>query len=190
MPFLPRIPSFLRNLTRRRKVEQDLADEVSSYVDLSTQRKMKEGLAEPEARRAALVAFGGIEQVKEQVREVRLGRFLETRWQDLRFAFRTLRKSPVFSLPSRSFWRWESEARRSCSRLLTQSCWKVRLTRRPIGSSCFGSAFRRRITSHFQRMSLAPGKNRLNFSKRFPATWEMGSRSLESASPLFALASR
>ncbi len=40
MPFLPRIPSLLRNLMRRRKVEQDLADEVSSYVDLSTQRKM------------------------------------------------------------------------------------------------------------------------------------------------------
>src|SRR5476649_1393654 len=75
MPFLPRIPSLLRNLMRRRKVEQDLADEVSSYVDLSTQRKMKEGLNEPAARRAALVEFGGIEQVKEQVREVRLGSF-------------------------------------------------------------------------------------------------------------------
>ena len=93
-----RAVSLLRNLTRRRKVEQDLADEVSSYVDLSTQKKMKEGLDEPAARHAALVEFGGIEQVKEQVREVRLGRFLETRWQDLRFAFRTLRKSPVFSL--------------------------------------------------------------------------------------------
>jgi putative ABC transport system permease protein len=98
MPFLPRIPSFLRNLARRRKVEQDLADEVSSYVDLSTQRKVNEGLSEADARRAALVEFGGIEQVKEQVRDIRLGHFLETRWQDLRFGSRTLRKSPVFSL--------------------------------------------------------------------------------------------
>jgi predicted permease len=98
MPFFPRIPSFLRNLTRRREVEQDLADEVSSYVDLATQRKMKEGLSEQDARRAALVDLGGIEQVKEQVRDARLGHFLETRMQDLRFAFRTLRKAPVFSL--------------------------------------------------------------------------------------------
>jgi predicted permease len=98
MPLFARIPKFLRNLTRRRKVEQDLADEVSSYVDLSTRKKMSEGLDEPEARRAALVDFGGVEQVKEQVRDVRLGHFLETRWQDLRFAFRSLRKAPAFSL--------------------------------------------------------------------------------------------
>jgi putative ABC transport system permease protein len=98
MSFLSRLSSLFRNLTRRRKVERDLADEVNSYVDFSTQRKVKEGLSETEARRAALVEMGGAEQVKELVREVRLGHFLETRWQDLRFAFRTLRKSPVFSL--------------------------------------------------------------------------------------------
>jgi putative ABC transport system permease protein len=93
-----RIFAFFRNLTRRRKVEQDLADEVSSYVDLSTQRKMREGLSETDARRAALVDLGGAEQVKEQVRDVRMGHFIETRLQDVRFAFRTLRKAPVFSL--------------------------------------------------------------------------------------------
>jgi putative ABC transport system permease protein len=93
-----RILAFLRNVVRRRKVEQDLADEVSSYVDLSTQRKMKEGLNETDARRAALVELGGAEQVKEQVRDVRMGHFIETRLQDVRFAFRTLRKAPVFSL--------------------------------------------------------------------------------------------
>jgi putative ABC transport system permease protein len=98
MPFFRRIPKFLRNITRRREVEQDLADEVSSYVDLATQRKMREGLGETDARRAALVELGGAEQVKEQVRDVRLGHFLDTRLQDVRFAFRTLRKAPVFSL--------------------------------------------------------------------------------------------
>jgi putative ABC transport system permease protein len=93
-----RISAFFRNVARRRKVEQDLADEVSSYVDLATQRKIKEGLSETEARRAALVELGGAEQVKEQVRDVRMGHFIETRLQDVRFAFRTLRKAPVFSL--------------------------------------------------------------------------------------------
>jgi predicted permease len=95
---LTRIGSLCRNLTRRRKVEKDLSDEVRSYLDLSTQRKIEEGLSEAEARRAALVELGGTEQVKELVREARLGHFLETRLQDVRFAFRTLRKAPVFSL--------------------------------------------------------------------------------------------
>jgi predicted permease len=92
-----RISAFFRNLTRRHKVEQDLADELSSYVDLSTQRKMKEGLNEIDARRAALIELGGAEQVKEQVREARLGYWLETFLKDLRFGFRSLCKSPGFT---------------------------------------------------------------------------------------------
>ncbi|HEY2139679.1 MAG TPA: ABC transporter permease [Chthoniobacterales bacterium] len=98
MPVRSRIASFVRNLTRRRRLEQELADEVSAYVELSTAKKIKEGLNETDARRAALVNLGGAEQVKELVRDVRAGHFVETRVQDLRFAFRTLRKSPVFAL--------------------------------------------------------------------------------------------
>lgn len=91
------LAAFRRNLFRRGKVERDLAEEVDSYLALSTDAKVRDGLDEAAARRAATVELGGVEQVKEQVREVRAGHFLETRWQDLRFAFRTLRKSPVFS---------------------------------------------------------------------------------------------
>src|SRR2546423_9817276 len=98
MSLLSRIASLFRNLTRRRDVEHDLAAEVNSYVDLATQQKVRRGLSEPEARREALVEFGGAEQVKELVREARLGHFFETRMQDVRYAFRSLRKAPVFSL--------------------------------------------------------------------------------------------
>src|SRR5437763_7098606 len=98
MSLLTRFSRLFRNLTRRRTVERDLADEVSAYVDLSTQRKMKEGLSETEARRAALVELGGTEQVKELVRHARTGHFIENRLQDVRYAFRTLRKAPMFSL--------------------------------------------------------------------------------------------
>jgi len=98
MSLLPRIFSLLRNLTRRGDVERDLAAEVNSYVDLATQKKMSQGLDESDARRAALVELGGAEQVKELVRDARAGHFFETRMQDLRFAFRTLGKAPVFSL--------------------------------------------------------------------------------------------
>ncbi len=98
MPLIPRLASFCRNLTRKANFERDLSDEVGSYLELLTRAKMKEGLSENEARRAAAIELGGSEQVKEQVREIRLGHFLETRGQDLRFAFRSLRRSPVFSL--------------------------------------------------------------------------------------------
>ena len=98
MSFLTRIASLFQNLTRRRKVEQDLADEVSSYVDLSTERKMKEGLSQTEAHRAALVELGGAEQVKELVRESRAGFAFETFLMDLRYAVRSLLNNPGFTL--------------------------------------------------------------------------------------------
>ncbi len=79
-------------------MERDLSDEIGSYVELATARKIRDGLSEAEARRAAMIELGGVEQVKEEVRGVHAGHFLETRAQDLRFAFRTLRKSPIYSL--------------------------------------------------------------------------------------------
>ena len=89
-----RIVSLFRNLLRRSTVEQALDEELQSSVELLTEEKMNEGLSPPEARRQALIELGGVEQVKEQVRAIRLGGFLETLARDLRFAARALAKSP------------------------------------------------------------------------------------------------
>jgi predicted permease len=86
-----------RNTTRKDQVERELADEVRGFVELLTEKNMKQGMNETDARRAALVELGGAEQVKENVREVRLGHFLETRARDVRFALRSLGKAPLFS---------------------------------------------------------------------------------------------
>jgi putative ABC transport system permease protein len=92
-----RILSLFRNLVRKRAVEQELNDELGSSLEILTQEKMKQGLSQSEARREALIELGGIEQVKEEVRAVRVGRILEEFARDVRFAFRTLAKSPGFT---------------------------------------------------------------------------------------------
>ena len=58
---------------------------------------MKEGWPRAAAQRQGLIELGGIEQVKEEVRAIRFGHFLEDFTRDLRFAFRTLAKSPGFT---------------------------------------------------------------------------------------------
>ncbi|MDQ3650646.1 MAG: ABC transporter permease [Acidobacteriota bacterium] len=96
-PLLPRFLSLWRNLFHKDDVEQELTEEVSAYLELLIETKIKEGLKPEAARRAALIELGGMEQVKESVREVRMGHHLETVWQDIRYGVRTLLKHKGFT---------------------------------------------------------------------------------------------
>ena len=93
-----RIGSLLRNSTRKDEVDRELTEEVGSYVELLVEKKMKEGMNGKEARRAAMVEVGGIEQVKEEVRAGRTGFAIETFFQDIRYGLRSLLKKPGFTL--------------------------------------------------------------------------------------------
>jgi putative ABC transport system permease protein len=98
MPLLPRLSSLWRNLFRKARTEQELTEELDAYLEMLIEQKIKEGLSPEEARRAALIELGGREQVKEKVREARMGHQLETIWQDLRYALRMLLKNPIITL--------------------------------------------------------------------------------------------
>lgn len=90
--------SLFRNLLRRTRRERDLDDEVNACIDLLMEESKAAGLPEEEARLAAYRRFGGPEQVKDAVRDVRAGEQFQRCWQDLRYAARTLRKSRGFSI--------------------------------------------------------------------------------------------
>jgi predicted permease len=97
MPIRPRLVSLWRNLFEKDRVEQELTEEIHAYVEMLIETKIKQGLQPSEACRAAMIETGGVEQVKESVREVRMGQTLEAIWQDLRYGIRMLVKYPGFT---------------------------------------------------------------------------------------------
>lgn len=97
MPFLASAKSFIRNLFRRDRADRDVDEELHSYLDLLTQEKIASGLNPIEAHRLARIDLGGLEQVKEDVRDVRMGAFFDSAAQDIRFALRTLSRAPAFT---------------------------------------------------------------------------------------------
>jgi putative ABC transport system permease protein len=89
--------SLARHLRRRRHIEQDLDEEVRAHLELLVDQRRGTGLDEAAARRAGLLELGGIGQVKDAVRDVRRGVWLEQVWRDLQYAARMLRRAPLFS---------------------------------------------------------------------------------------------
>lgn len=97
MALLKQITAALRTLLHRREADREMDDELREFIEASAAEKMKSGLRREEALRAARVEMGSTESVKEDVRAVGWETALETFWQDIRFAFRILRKNPGLS---------------------------------------------------------------------------------------------
>ncbi len=97
MVLLSRIRSLLLNLLNRARVERELDEELRAALDVLVDEHVQRGVSPAEARRVALLELGGIESVKEQVRDARSGSFIEAVAQDVHYAARVLRRSPLFA---------------------------------------------------------------------------------------------
>jgi len=81
----------------RRRWESDLDEELASHLQLHIDDNLRAGMPPDEARRAALVALGGMAQTRERVGDRRGLPWLEAAARDVRYASRTLRRSPGFT---------------------------------------------------------------------------------------------
>lgn len=92
-----RLRAALRDLLRKRQVETDLDMEIGSYVDAVTEEKIEKGIPAAEARRQALAEAGGLEQIKQAVRDQRASTTIESIVQDIHYALRQMRHNPAFA---------------------------------------------------------------------------------------------
>lgn len=97
MSWASRVAARVRGLFGHKRLERELDDEVRFHLAMQIEDNLKAGLNPTDARYEALRSFGGIEPMKELYRERRSFAMIETAVQDLRYALRTLGRSPGFT---------------------------------------------------------------------------------------------
>jgi putative ABC transport system permease protein len=94
MTLWSRLRYWLRAITRRSRVENEMDVELRFHVETRAEDLMRGGMAREEALRRARMEFGGVDLAKEECRDARGGNFFDTLFRDLRYGARTLLRSP------------------------------------------------------------------------------------------------
>jgi predicted permease len=97
MRWLRGIAHRIKMLSAKSREERELDEEIQFHLEQDIARNVAAGMHVVEARRQALLRFGGVENTKEQVRDETGVRWVADVIQDVRFALRSLRKTPVFA---------------------------------------------------------------------------------------------
>jgi len=90
--------NWIPNLFRRRKLYDDLTEEIRLHIEERAEQLIAAGISPAEAEREARLAFGNKTVLEERSREVWQWATLESTWADVRIAMRQLRRSPSFTV--------------------------------------------------------------------------------------------
>jgi putative ABC transport system permease protein len=97
MRWVYNLPLRLRSLFRKDRVEQELSDELRFHLEILTEETVGRGMTSKEARYTALRELGGVDQIKEECRDMRRVNYIENFLQDVHYGLRQLRRNSGFT---------------------------------------------------------------------------------------------